>query len=154
MILGIGIDLVSVARIQELLLKFGTKFESKIFTGREIDRARIIEGQVIKELKGNNFAKALFYAKRFAAKEAFSKAVGFGIGKNIGFLDIEVGNDQFGRPSLTITKEKLDFFQNYFQAPSININLSLSDEFWIAGQSTNQSPNKIYLAQAMVIISK
>ena len=145
MILGVGIDLVSVDRIQELLLKFGTKFEQKIFTASEIKKAKNINVS-----GANGLAEALFYAKRFAAKEAFSKAVGFGIGKVIGFQDICIDNDKLGKPVIEISSEKLSFFQDHFKATKIDINLSLSDEFIF--EKTKLVKN--YLAQAIVIISK
>jgi holo-[acyl-carrier protein] synthase len=149
MILGVGIDLVSVARIQELLFKFGTKFEQRIFTDLEIKKA-----QTIKISEGDNLARALFYAKRFAAKEAFSKAVGFGIGNIIGFRDIEIDNDKLGKPFINIADRKLVFFQNHFGVTKIDINLSLSDEFLGERKSLKTSSSKNYLAQAIVIISK
>ncbi len=149
MILGVGIDLVSVARIQELLSKFGTKFEKKIFTTNEIKKA-----QKIKISKDASLARALFYAKRFAAKEALAKASGFGIGKNIGFLDIEIDNDKLGKPFVKLTDDKLKNFKDSFQTSKIDINLSLSDEFLIGKKiSDSDHVTKIYLAQAIVIIS-
>ncbi len=149
MILGVGIDLVSVARIAELLSKFGTKFEQRIFTDQEINKA-----QAIKSLGDDNVAITLFYAKRFAAKEAFAKAVGFGIGKIIGFRDIQINNDKLGKPFIEIASEKLNFLQEHFYASRIDINLSLSDEFLVEKKSSDVKSYKNYLAQAIVIISK
>jgi holo-[acyl-carrier protein] synthase len=134
MILGVGIDLVASIRIQELLNKFGHKFEAKIFTDLEVKRAQIIN------TADNNSLKALFYAKRFAAKEAFAKATGFGIGKNIGFKDIEIDNDELGRPFIRIPDICENFLCSHFKVSKININLSLTDES--------------SLAQAIAIISK
>jgi holo-[acyl-carrier protein] synthase len=153
MILGVGIDLVSVARIEELLSKFGTKFEERIFTNQEIQKAK-----AIKVLGDDNLARTLFYAKRFAAKEAFSKAIGFGIGKVISFQDIQINNDELGRPFIEIAGEKLNFLQDHFRASRIDINLSLSDEFLVEKKSleikSEAKSFKNYLAQAIVIISK
>lgn len=149
MILGVGIDLVSVARIAELLSKFGTKFEQRIFTDQEIKKAK-----TIKVLEDDNLARTVFYAKRFAAKEAFSKAVGFGIGKIISFQDIQINNDELGKPFIKIASEKLNFLQDHFRAPRIDINLSLSDEFLVEKRSAEVKSFKNYLAQAIVIISK
>ncbi len=127
MILGIGTDIVSIGRIEDLMQQFGEKFSQKIFTQHENEvAAKIIDAN-----------KSLFYAKRFAAKEAFSKACGLGIGRGIDFLDIEVINDSRGKPSIKILNNKNDFLESFFQKKFV-IHLSLSDE----------KP----LAQAIVII--
>jgi len=88
MILGVGTDLISVNRIQNLIFKFKEKFEEKIFTPNEIAKA-----QKIKISDDDFLPRAKFYAKRFAAKEAFSKALGLGIGRGVDFKDIEIDND-------------------------------------------------------------
>jgi len=132
MILGIGIDLVSVSRIEDLMHKFGQKFAKKIFTESEIARAEKIGFN-------NNFApKAIFYAKRFAAKEAFAKACGLGIGRGIDFHDIEISNDELGKPIIKILNDKEEFLHKFFNVTKVIIHLSLTDE----------KP----LAQAMVVL--
>lgn len=123
MILGVGIDLVLVERIENLLTKFKEKFEKKIFTANEISAAK-----KFKISKKNISTKTLFYAKRFAAKEAFSKALGLGIGRGINFCDIEIENDKFGKPKIKILNSKEKFFKKYFNCKKIAIHLSLSDE--------------------------
>lgn len=114
MILGIGIDTVSIKRVSNLILKFDNKFKDKIFTQSEISKS-----------KGKNIA---FYAKRFAAKEAFSKALGLGIGRGVDFKDIEIDNDKLGKPFITILNEKEDFIRKHFKVENFTIHLSLSDE--------------------------
>ena len=132
MILGIGIDLVSVSRIEDLMRKFGQKFAQKIFTAAEIARAEKIAFD-------DNFApRAIFYAKRFAAKEAFVKACGLGIGRGIDFHDIEISNDALGKPIIKILNNKEEFLHKLFAVEKIKIHLSLTDE----------QP----LAQAMVLL--
>ena len=132
MILGIGIDLVSVSRIEDLMRRFGQKFAQKIFTESEIMRAEKIAFD-------DNFApRAIFYAKRFAAKEAFVKACGLGIGRGIDFHDIEVSNDELGRPIIKILNDKEKFLHQLFNVAKLKIHLSLTDE----------QP----LAQAMVLL--
>ncbi len=118
MILGIGIDTISVNRIESLILKFGEKFQEKIFTENEINKSK---------LKNTPLQQTLFYAKRFAAKEAFSKALGLGIGRGVDFKDIEVENDNYGKPSIKILNQKDQFIKKYFNVNSFNIHISLSD---------------------------
>lgn len=135
MILGVGIDLVRTERIEKLLIKFDKKFENKIFTDNEI----IIAEKLGKNINDNN-SKIKYYAKRFAAKEALSKAVGTGIGRGINFLDIEIINDKNGKPEIKLSKKAESFILEHFQISFFTINLSLADEENIA--------------QAIVILSK
>ncbi len=132
MILGIGIDLINVDRVLNLLQDFAQKFERKIFTASEIDKAQKIIAQ----------KRAIFYAKRFAAKEAFAKACGLGIGRGINFCDIEIYNDDLGKPFIRLLNDKEKFLQQHFGFgdQKIAIHLSLTDEEKVA--------------QAMVVIEK
>ncbi len=116
MILGIGIDLVSIERIEQLENKFKEKFLEKIFT----------ENEVISSKKKSN--QKIFLAKRFAVKEAFSKAIGLGIGRGINFLDVETFNDEFGKPQIKILNNKEEFLKRHFCCESFSIHLSISDE--------------------------
>lgn len=134
MILGIGIDTVCVKRIHNLILKFGDKFESKLFT-----KGEIIKADKLKLTSKDKLLEA-YYAKRFAAKEAFSKALGLGIGRGVDFKDIEIDNDKLGKPFIKILNEKEKFIKSHFQVEDFIIHLSLSDD--------NDS------ALAMVTISK
>ncbi len=123
MILGVGTDLISVNRIQNLIFKFKEKFEEKIFTPNEIAKA-----QKIKISDDDFLPRAKFYAKRFAAKEAFSKALGLGIGRGVDFKDIEIDNDHLGKPIIRILNQKEEFIQTHFNCKNFAIHLSLSDE--------------------------
>ena len=135
MIIGIGIDSVSVQRIEKLMNQFKEKFEKKIFTSKEILRANQIQNS-----STNSNLRSIFFAKRFAAKEAFSKALGLGIGRGVDFLDIEVENDNFGKPQIKILNGKENFLSQHFGCKNFAIHLSLTDE----------NP----LASAFVIIEK
>jgi len=135
MILGVGIDLVSVGRIEHLMSQFGEKFPQKIFTKSEIQRA-----QNIKISADNFLPRALFYAKRFAAKEAFAKALGLGIGRGVDFADIEISNDDLGAPKINLLNDKEKFVKKHFACENFAIHLSITDE----------NP----LASAIVIIDK
>ncbi|MEY2943698.1 MAG: hypothetical protein RLY97_1712 [Pseudomonadota bacterium] len=92
MIIAIGSDLCNITRIQSSLDRFGTRFEQRVFT--EIERAKAAK---------RPFTKAGTLAKRFAAKEAFSKAVGTGFKAGVFMRDIGVVNASSGAPTLALT---------------------------------------------------
>jgi holo-[acyl-carrier protein] synthase len=91
MILGIGSDLVDIRRIEQTLARFGDRFTHRIFT--EIERAKSERRRF----------RAASYAKRFAAKEACSKALGTGFRHGIFWRDMGVVNLASGRPTLKLT---------------------------------------------------
>ena len=90
MILGIGVDLVEVARIEQSIARHEDAFLQRVFTADEIAYCAKMN------------SPAPHYAARFAAKEAVSKAFGTGIGADIGLLDIEVRRDESGKPSIVL----------------------------------------------------
>ena len=92
MIIAIGSDLCNIERIQRSLDRFGERFERRVFT--EIERAKAAR---------RPFTKAGTLAKRFAAKEAFSKAVGTGFKAGVFMKDIGVVNRRSGAPTLALT---------------------------------------------------
>ena len=91
MIVGLGSDLCNIERIQSSLDRFGTRFENRVFTPLELARAA-----------RRPFTKAGTLAKRFAAKEAFSKAVGTGFKRGVFMKDIGVTNLPSGAPTLEL----------------------------------------------------
>ena len=92
MIIAIGSDLCSIERIQASLDRFGERFERRVFT--EVERAKAAR---------RPFTRAGTYAKRFAAKEAFSKAVGTGFKRGVFMRDIGVVNAPSGAPTLALS---------------------------------------------------
>ena len=92
MIIAIGSDLCNIDRIQNSLDRFGARFESRVFT--EVEQAKAAK---------RPFTKAGTLAKRFAAKEAFAKAVGTGFAQGVFMKDIGVVNAQGGAPTLALT---------------------------------------------------
>jgi holo-[acyl-carrier protein] synthase len=92
MILGIGSDLCNIERIQASLDRFGERFMRRVFTDTERAKA-----------EGRPHTRAGTYAKRFAAKEAFSKAVGTGFKRGVFMRDIGVVNAPSGAPTLELT---------------------------------------------------
>ena len=91
-IIGIGSDLCNIERIQNSLDRFGERFVSRVFT--EVER---------RKAEGRPDTRAGTYAKRFAAKEAYSKAVGTGFKRGVFMRDIGVVNAASGAPTLELT---------------------------------------------------
>lgn len=89
MIKGIGIDIVELSRIEKLVNR-QPKFPDRILTVKEKQRFNQLTAR----------RRIEYLAGRFAAKEAFSKAAGTGIGENLSFHDIEIGNDSSGKPMI------------------------------------------------------
>ena len=114
-ILGTGIDIVETNRLKKLLLKKKSNFKNKIFTNNEIAYCE----------KKSNITNC--YSKRFAAKEAFVKALGTGFRKNINFKDIEVVKNHYGKPSLLINQKIINKIKTSFKVKKFNILLSISD---------------------------
>ena len=113
-IIGIGVDIVNNNRIKKLIKN--KSFIKRIFTNYE------------QKSSCNLKNKLNYYSKRFAAKEAFSKASGLGISKNLHFKNIEIKNNKKGRPSINIQPLTKKFLKKKFNVKSFKTNLSLSDE--------------------------
>tara|TARA_Y100000816_G_scaffold78860_1_gene53694 strand:- start:34 stop:423 length:390 start_codon:yes stop_codon:yes gene_type:complete len=113
-IVGNGVDIIKNSRINKSLKIKG--FINRIFTKKEIKQGKIL----------NN--KINFYAKRFAAKEAFVKAIGTGFRSDINFIDIEIKNYKNGKPYILISKKLKNFLKKKFKIQKYKIFLSLSDE--------------------------
>lgn len=118
MIIGTGSDLCNIERIQNSLDRFGTRFEQRAFTEVEIAKAA-----------RRPLTKAGTLAKRFAAKEAFSKAVGTGFKSGVFMKDIGVVNAPSGAPTLALTggaKTRLDSLIP--EGHDAKIHLTLTDD--------------------------
>ena len=113
-IIGNGVDIIKNSRINNSLKIKG--FLKRIFTEKEIRQG--------KKLKN----KINFYAKRFAAKEAFVKAIGTGFRSDINFIDIEIKNYKNGKPYISLSKKLNNFLQKKFKIQKYKVFLSLSDE--------------------------
>ena len=126
-IFGLGTDIVNIVRLEKILKKRGKIFKSRIFSKNEI---------LYCDKKKN---PAAFYAKRYAAKEALAKALGTGIRKGINFKDIEIKNNEYGKPTINLKGTTVKFLKQKIKEKKYIIHLSLSDDLpW---------------AQATVIIS-
>ena len=92
MIHGIGTDIVYIPRISRILRKYGEKFLNRIYTEKEIEIGSRFSSQEV---------QARYFAKRFAAKEAYVKALGTGFSESIKMKNIEILNDVRGKPYIT-----------------------------------------------------
>ena len=113
-IIGTGVDIIENSRIKKSILK--SSFLNRIFTKDEI--------LISKKIKN----KSSYFAKRFAAKEAFVKSLGTGFRYGFNFKDISVINDKLGKPSFLITKKIKNMIKKRFKINSFNFFLSISDE--------------------------
>ena len=113
-IIGNGVDIVENKRIKNSLKIKG--FINRVFTQNEINKSKKLVN------------KTNFFAKRFAAKEAFVKAIGEGFRNNINFNDIDISNDNKGKPSINISNNIKKFLKKKLKLNKYKIFLSLSDE--------------------------
>ena len=128
MIIGIGNDLIDIRRVEKTLERFGERFTHRIFT--ELERQKSDRRRL----------RAASYAKRFAAKEACSKALGTGFRKGVFWRDIGVVNLPSGQPTLKLTGNAARHLEEMVpKGMNAQINLTITDDF--------------PLAQAIVIIS-
>lgn len=120
MIIGTGSDLIDIRRIERTLARFGERFIQRCFTETEIAKAER------RRAAGTHIAT---YAKRFAAKEACSKALGTGFSNGVFMRDIGVVNDEFGRPTLALTGGALARLHTMIPpGRTANIHVTLTDE--------------------------
>ncbi len=115
MIIGIGTDIIDTRRIKNTINRYGEKFKKRCFSNNEITRSE------------NRFNTINSYAKRYAAKEACSKALGTGLAKGIFWKDVEVVNDKYGKPFINLHNNALKKI-NKISKKNYNIEVSLSDE--------------------------
>ena len=113
-ILGIGVDIIDNKRIKELIKN--NKFKSRIYSRTEL------------KLSEKTKNKVTFFSKRFAAKEAFSKALGTGFSSNLNFKDIEITNDKKGMPRYIENKKIIKIVKKKYKIKKFKSFLSISDE--------------------------
>ena len=113
-ILGIGVDIIQNKRIKASIRNH--KFKDRIFSSKEL------------KLSSYSKNKIGFFSKRFAAKEAFAKALGTGFRNNLNFKDIEIMNDKLGKPYYAKTKKITKIIRKEFRVKNFNCFLSISDE--------------------------
>jgi len=112
-ILGLGIDIVEISRIKK-------NMNNKLFINRVFTKHEII--------KADTKNKVSYYSKRFAAKEAFVKALGTGFRDQINFNNIEIKNDKLGKPYINTNSKLNNIIEKIFKIKKYNVYLSVSDE--------------------------
>jgi len=113
LIKGLGNDIIAIDRIKQTIERHGTHFYNKVFTDAELKYCLSFKDPAVP------------IAGRFSAKEAIAKALGTGFGKAVSFLDIEILNDDLGRPFPQFT----DAFNDHFNSPHILISISHCKEY-------------------------
>lgn len=128
MILGLGNDIIDIRRIEQTIERYGERFLTRIFTETERERSE------------RRHLRAASYAKRFAAKEACSKALGTGMRRGVFWRDMGVVNLPGGRPTIKLTGGAADRLESLTpEGMEARIDLTITDDY--------------PLAQAIVIIS-
>jgi holo-[acyl-carrier protein] synthase len=121
MVIGLGNDLIDIRRIEKTLERFGARFINRLFTEKEQQRSE------------RRLNRAASYAKRFAAKEACSKALGTGFRKGVYWRDMGVSNIAGGKPTMVLTGGALQRLQEITPAGCIaQIDVTLTDDFPLA----------------------
>ena len=116
MIISNGIDIIDIRRIKKTIDKYNYRFKKKCFHTSEINKS------------DSRLKSAESYAKRYAAKEACSKALGTGLAKGVFWKDIEVYNNKSGKPQIKLHNNALKFLKELTKSTDCSIEVSLSDE--------------------------
>ncbi|MFO7987418.1 MAG: holo-ACP synthase [Desulfatiglandaceae bacterium] len=119
MIYGTGVDLVSIQRMEQVILKWNDRFVNRVFTAEEILSCR------------QRPVPHAAFALRFAAKEAFSKALGLGMRQGVRWRDISVSHDPAGKPSLRLAGRSLQICRNQ-GITGVHVSLSDDGEYGVA----------------------
>ena len=113
-IIGVGVDIVDNLRIKKSIKN--KKFILRIYSKKEINLSKKINDKIN------------YFAKRFAAKESLSKAIGIGFRKGLNFKDISILNDRYGKPYYELSNKVKKIIITKFKVKKIQIYLSLADE--------------------------
>jgi holo-[acyl-carrier protein] synthase len=113
-ILGIGVDIIENKRIKKSIKN--SRFKERVYSSKELKQSTLSKDKIG------------YFSKRFAAKEAFAKALGTGFRNNLNFKDISIINDKLGKPSFVITNKIKNIVKDQFKTSSFNFFLSISDE--------------------------
>ena len=116
MIIRNGIDIIDIRRIRKLIDKYNFRFKQRCFSSAEIN-------------KSESRAKSVeSYAKRYAAKEACSKALGTGLARGVFWKDIEIQNDIYGKPEILLHNNAMKYLKKIIPNNDCALEVSLSDE--------------------------
>lgn len=114
MVIGIGTDITEVSRIKEAIERYGERFINRIFTDVEITYCEQF-----------NWNKYQHYAARFAAKEAFSKAIGTGLTNGFKFKEIGIVNEDNGKPIVALSNRLAEMWGRYL----VHVSISHTDKY-------------------------
>ena len=121
MILGLGNDIIDIRRIEKTIARYGDRFLERVFTDTERQKS---DGRA---------ARAASYAKRFAAKEACSKALGTGMAQGVFWKDLGVVNLPSGKPTMKLTGGAAEMLQSLLPAGhKAAIHLTITDDYPLA----------------------
>jgi holo-[acyl-carrier protein] synthase len=121
-ILGIGIDLLDMNRVNHLYLKYGEKLSRKILSTKE--------WEYIGEIDLSPKRASNFIAKRFSMKESLLKAIGIGMGRGVGLGDMSIIGDLLSKPQVILNECSAKFLQEFYDTNISNLvfNVSVSDQ--------------------------
>ena len=121
MILGLGIDICDISRIENTLSRFGNRFKKRCFTSNEIKKCSSIQNS------------AACFAKRFASKEAVAKAIGTGIKKGVNWKNIEIINLKSGKPKVILHGKAMEALKKLLpEENKFKISITITDEKGLA----------------------
>ena len=113
-ILGIGVDIIENKRIKKSIKS--NRFKERVYSSKELKQSTLSKDKIG------------YFSKRFAAKEAFAKALGSGFRNNLNFKDIEIINDKLGKPYYSNSKKITQIIKKEFKVKNFKCFLSISDE--------------------------
>tara|TARA_Y100000996_G_C22335059_1_gene566129 strand:+ start:50 stop:448 length:399 start_codon:yes stop_codon:yes gene_type:complete len=116
MVISNGIDIIDIRRIREVINKYNFRFKNKCFHSEEIKKSE------------SRLKSVESYAKRYAAKEACAKALGTGLARGVFWKDIEVKNNEHGKPKIILHNNALKYLKSLSKENECSIEVSLSDE--------------------------
>ena len=116
MIVSTGIDIIDIRRIKETIDKYNYRFKQKCFHPSEINKSE------------SRLKSVESYAKRYAAKEACAKALGTGFRNGLNFKDVEILNDNLGKPYLKLNNKTKKIISKTLKVKNFDLFLSISDE--------------------------
>jgi holo-[acyl-carrier protein] synthase len=118
MIIGIGTDLVKISRIEEIFDKYKERFINRMLNDKELGKLNSLTPS----------SRVKYLAKRFAAKEAFAKAIGTGFNKDVTLKNIAISNDKTGKPFYDINDKLDSYIKEKLNVSEYLIHLSITDD--------------------------
>ena len=121
MIIGLGIDIIDIKRIDKAIKKYGVRFKNRCF----------LKSEIIRSENRNKCSES--YAKRYAAKEACAKALGTGLARGVFWKDIEIINNKYGKPKIILHNKAKKILNGLsYKKPIIDVSLTDEKDYAIA----------------------